>query len=158
MCSARDHGGRVARQFRRKRVESLAGGRFHQVVSAPARDQRRTVALANEPLDRRHGLAELSVEDACVLPHESEETGGLGRGGHHKPTALAFGNELASPLPPPHRCVSVLSDLEKAAIFLPFAKTLLPSRRKGPGLAMGEPAHPALSVNPFLEPVGREAG
>ena len=77
--------------------------------------------------------------------------------GHYQPTALAFGNELASPLPLPHRAVSVLSDLGMAAILALFARTLLPSRRKGPDLATGEAAHPALGVNPFLEPVGREA-
>ena len=149
--------GRVARQFRRERVESLAGGWLRQVLSAPARDKRGTVALANEPLDHGHGLAELGVEDTCVLPHESEETGGLGRAGHHQPTALAFGNELARPLPPPHRAVSVLPDLEKAAILLPFAKILLPSRRKRSDLAMDEAADTALTVDPFLEPIGREA-
>src|SRR5271157_3020799 len=101
---------RVAREFRAKRVESLAGGRLHQVLSAPARDKRGTVALANEPLDRGHGLAELSVEDACTLPHESEETSGLGHAGHDQPTALAFGKELAAPLEAPHRAVPVVSN------------------------------------------------
>ena len=149
--------GGIARQFRRKRVESLAGGRLHQVLGAPARDKRGTAAIANEPLDRRQSLAELGVEDACMLPHQSEETGGLGHAGHHQPTALAFGKELAGPLPAPHRAGSVLPELEKAAILLPFAEILLPPRRKGPDLAMDEAAHTALCVDPFLEPVGREA-
>ena len=149
--------GRVKREFRAKRVEPLAGGGLHQVLSAPARDKRGTVALANEPLDHGHGLAELGVEDTSMRPHESEETGGLGHAGHHQPTARAFGNELTGPLPPPHRAVSVLPDLEKATIFLPFAEILLPSRRKGSDLAMDEAVDTALTVDPFLEPVGREA-
>ena len=33
-------GGRVAREFRAKRIESLAGGGLHQVLGAPARDKR----------------------------------------------------------------------------------------------------------------------
>ena len=49
--------GEVAGEFRGKRVEPLAGRRLHQVLSAPAWDKRRTVALANEALDRRHGPA-----------------------------------------------------------------------------------------------------
>ena len=143
--------GRIAREFRAKRIESLAGGGLHQVLSAPARDKRGTVALANDPLDPRRSLAELSVKDARMLPHESQEAGGLGHAGEDQPTALAFGNELASPLPPPHRAVLVLSDLEKAAILLPFAKILLPSRRERPDLAMDEAADTALTVDPFLK-------
>ena len=45
--------------------------RLHQVLNPPARDKRGTVALANDPLDRRRGLAELSVKDSCMLPHKS---------------------------------------------------------------------------------------
>src|SRR5271166_4272736 len=122
----------VAREFRAKRVESLAGGGLNQVINAPARDERGTVALANGPLNRRRGLAELSVKDACMLPHKSQEAGGLGHDGDDQPTALAFGNDLAGPLPAPHRAVLVVSDLEKAVILLPFAKILLPSRRERP--------------------------
>ena len=140
--------GRVAREFRAKRIESLAGGRLHQVLGAPARDERGTVALANDPLDPRHSLAELSVEDACMLPHKSQEAGGLGHAGDDQPTAFAFGNELAGPLPAPHRAVLVLSDLEKAVIFLPFAKFLLPSRRERPDLAADEAADTALRRRP----------
>ena len=149
--------GRVAREFRAKRIESLAGGGLHQVLDAPARDKRGTVALANDPLDPRRSLAELSVEDACMLPHKSQEAGGLGHAGEDQPTAFAFGNELAGPLPAPHRAVLIVSDLEKAVVLLPFAKILLPSRREGPDLAADEAADTALRVDPFLEPVGREA-
>ena len=46
---------------RGKRAEPLASGGLHQVLYAPAGDKRRTIALANEPFDHRHGLAELSV-------------------------------------------------------------------------------------------------
>src|SRR5580658_6016256 len=56
-----------------------------------------------------------------------------------------------------HRTVPVLSNLEKAAIFLPFAKIFLPAHRKGTGLAMGVPADSALRVDPFLEAEGCEA-
>src|SRR3984957_4390422 len=59
--------GRVAREFRAKRIESLAGGGLHEVVGAPARDERGTVALANDPLDPRPGLAEPGVEDARTV-------------------------------------------------------------------------------------------
>ena len=148
---------RVAREFRAERLESLAGGGLHQVINTPARDERGTVALANDPRNRRRGLAELSVKDACMFPHKSEEAGGLGHTADDQPTALTFGNELAGPLPAPHRTVLVLSDLEKAVILLPFAKILFPSRREGPDLATDEAADTALGVDPFFEPVGREA-
>src|SRR5580704_487279 len=147
----------VAREFRAKRIESLAGGGLHEVVGAPARDERGTVALANDPLDPRPGLAELGVEDACTLPHIAQEAGGLGHAGEDQPTAFAFGNELTSPLPPPHRAVFIVSGLEKAMVLLPFTKILLPSRREGPDLTADEAADTALIVDPFLNPIGGEA-
>src|SRR5271155_4620224 len=101
---------RVAREFRAKRIESLAGGRLHQVLDAPARDKRGTVAFANDPLDPRRSLAELSVKDACMLHHKSQGAGGLGHTGEDQPTAFAFGNELTSPLPPSHRAALIVSD------------------------------------------------
>ena len=149
--------GRVAREFRAEHIKSLPGGRLRQVLCAPARDERGAVALANEPLDRRRSLAELGVEDACTLPHKAQEASGLSHAGEHQPTAFAFGNELASPLPPPHRAVLVVPDLEKAVVLLPFAKILLPSRREGPDLATDEAADTTLTVDPFLEPKGGEA-
>ena len=59
--------GRVAREFRAKRIEPLAGGGLDQVLGAPAGDKRGTVALANDPLDPRRSLAELSVKDARMF-------------------------------------------------------------------------------------------
>ena len=149
--------GRVAREFRAKRIESLAGGGLRQVLDAPARDERGTVALANDPLDPRRSLAELSVKDACMLSHKAQEAGGLGHAGEDQPTAFAFGNELTSPLPAPHRAVLIVSDLEKAMVLLPFAKILLPSRRERPDLAADKAADSALIVDPFLKPKGGEA-
>ncbi len=149
--------GRVAREFRAERIESLAGGGLRQVLDAPARDERGTVALANDPLDPRPSLAELGVEDACTLPHKAQEAGGLGHAGEDQPTAFAFGNELASPLPPPHRAVFIVSGLEKAVVLLPFAEILLPSRRERPDLAADEAADTALTVDPLLNPIGGEA-
>jgi hypothetical protein len=90
-----------------------------------------------------------------MLPHKSQEAGGLGHASNDQPTALAFGNKLASPLPAPHRAVLVVSDLEKAVVLLPFAKILLPTRRERPDLAADKAANTALRVHPFLEPVGR---
>ena len=147
----------VTRQFRAKRLEALPGGGLRQILGAPARDQRGTVALANGPFDPRGGLAELGVEDACTRPHKAQEAGGLGHAGEDQPTAFAFGNELAGPLPPAHRAAFIVSRLEKTMVLLPFAEILLPSRREGPDLAADEAADTALSVDPFLEPVGREA-
>ena len=63
--------GRVAREFSAKRIESLAGGWLRQILHAPARDKRGTIALANGPLDPRPSLAELGVEDACTLSHKA---------------------------------------------------------------------------------------
>ena len=140
--------GRVAREFRAKRIESLAGGGLRQILDAPARDKRGTVALANDPLDPRRSLAELGLEDACTLRHKAQEAGGFGHAGEDQPTAFAFGNELASPLPPPHRAVLIVSGLEKAVVLLPFAKILLPSRREGPDLAVDEAADTALERRP----------
>src|SRR6185369_7052689 len=57
----------------------------------------------------------------------------------------------------PHRTFPVLSNVEKSAIFLPFAKIFLPTHRKGTGLAMGVPADSALRVDLFLEAEGCEA-
>jgi hypothetical protein len=143
---------RIAREFRAKRIESLAGGGLSLILDAPARDKRGTVALANDPLDPRHGLAVLSLKEACTLPHETQEAGWLGQAGDDQPTPLAFGNEFAAPLPAPHRAVLVVSDLENAVIVLPFAKILLPSRRERPKLAADEAADATLAVHPFLEP------
>ena len=83
--------GWIARQVRRERVKPLAGRRLHLILCAGPRDTRRTVALANEPVYRRHGLAEFSVEDAGVPPDKSQEARGLGHTRHDKPTTLAFG-------------------------------------------------------------------
>src|SRR5580704_18812298 len=77
--------GRVAREFRAKRIESLTGGGLRQVVGAPAWDKRGTVALADGSLDPRPSLAELGVEDACTLPHIAQEAGGLGHAGEDQP-------------------------------------------------------------------------
>jgi hypothetical protein len=148
---------RVAREFRAERIESLAAGGFDQVLDAPAGDERGTVALANDPLDPRRSLAELGVEDARMFPDEAQEARGLGRAVEDQPTSLAFGNKFAGPLPPPHRAVFVLSDLEKAVVLLPFAKILLPSRREGSELAADKAVDSALLVDSFLEPKGREA-
>ena len=63
--------GRIAREFSAKRIESLAGGRLRQVLNAPAGDKRGTLALANDPLDPRRRLAELSIKDAGMRSHES---------------------------------------------------------------------------------------
>ena len=82
--------GRIARQFRRKRVKPVAGRRLHQVLSTPAWDKHRTVTLANEPLNRRHGLAEFTVDDTRMPRHESQEAGGLDHASHEQPTTLAF--------------------------------------------------------------------
>src|SRR5580704_372844 len=147
----------IASEFRAKRIESLAGGGVHQVLDAPARDKRGTVALTDGSLDPGPSLAELGVEDACTLPHIAQEAGGLGHAGEDQPTAFAFGNELASPLPPPHRAVFIVSGLEKAVALLPFAKILLPSRRERPDLAADKAADSALAVDPFLNPIGGEA-
>ena len=62
---------KIAREFRAKRIESLAGGGLSLILDPPARDERGTVALANEPLDARRSLAELGVKDACMLPHKA---------------------------------------------------------------------------------------
>ena len=86
-----------------------------------------------------------------MLPHKAQEAGGLGHTSEDQPAAFAFGNELASPFPPPHRAVLVVSDLEKAVVLLPFAKILLPSRREKPELALHEAADTALTVDPLLK-------
>src|ERR1700692_1814826 len=143
--------GRVAREFRAKRIESLAGGGLPQVLDAPARDKRGAVALANDPLDPRRSLAERSLEEACMLPYKSQQAGGLGHTIEDQPTAFAFGNELTSPLPPSHRAALIVSDLGKAMVLLPFAKILLPSRREKPELALHEAADAALTVDPLLK-------
>ena len=148
--------GRVAREFDAKPIESLPGGGLDQVLDAPPRDERGTAALANDPLDPRDGLAELSLKDADMLRHEAQEAGGLGHAGDDQSTAFAFGNELASPLPAAHRAVLIVPDLEKAMVLLPFAKILLPARRERPKLAANVAAHAAVAIHPFLEPVGRE--
>jgi hypothetical protein len=116
-----------------------------------------TVALATDPLDPGRSLAELGVENACMLTHESQEAGGLGHAGDDQPTAFAFGNELAAPFPAPHWAVLIVSELEKAVVFLPFAKFLLPKRGERPDLAPNEAADTAITVDPLLEPVGRHA-
>ena len=102
-----------------------------------------------------------------ITPLRAKPAGLLGFVGKHagvfampvitsrQPSLSAMSSQAHSPLP--HRAVSVLSDLGMAAILALFARTLLPSGRKGPDLATGEAAHPALGVDPFLEPVGREA-
>ena len=82
--------GGIARQFRRKRVKPLSGRWLHQVLSTPAWDKRRTVTLANEPFNRRHGFAELGVENTCALPYKSQEAGRFGHASHEQPTTLAF--------------------------------------------------------------------
>ena len=148
--------GGIAREFLGERIETLAGGRLNKVRGVPARDKRGTAALANDPLDPRDGLAELSLEDADVLRDEAQETRGLGHAGDDQSTAFAFGNELASPLPAPHRAVLIAPDLEKAMVLLPFAKILLPARRERSKLAANEAAHAAVAIHPFLEPVGRK--
>ena len=107
---------------------SWTGSRRHQVLGAPARDKRCTVALANDPLDPRRSLAELSLKDSCIFPDESQKASGLGHAGDDQPTAFAFGNDLAGPLPAAHWAVPVVSDLRKTVILLPFAKILLPPR------------------------------
>jgi hypothetical protein len=147
----------IAREFGAERIESLAGGGLRQVLDAPAGKKRGTVALANEPLDRRRGLGELGVEDACVLPNKAQEAGGLGLAAEDQPAAFTFCNELTHPLPPPHRAVLVFSDLGKAMALLPFAKILLPSRREKPELATHEAVDTALLVDPFLKPIGGKA-
>ncbi len=63
--------GWVAREFRGKRAEPLAAGGLRQILDAPARDQRGTVAFANGPLDPRRSLAKLRVKNACMLPHKA---------------------------------------------------------------------------------------
>ena len=63
--------GRIAREFGPQRIESLAGGGLRQVLNAPAGDKRGTLALANDPLDRRRRLAGLSIKDAGMRSHES---------------------------------------------------------------------------------------
>src|SRR4029077_6877410 len=143
--------GWIAREFRAKRIESLAGGGLHEVVGAPAWDKRGTVALANDPLDPRCRFAELGVKDACMLNDETQGPGRLGHASEDQPAAFAFGNELTSPFPPPHRPVLIVSDLEKAVVLLPFAKILLPSRREKPELALHEAADTALTVDPLLK-------
>src|ERR1700722_18563907 len=148
---------RLAREVCAERIESLAGGGLRQVLDGPARDARGTAALANDPHDPRPSLAELGVEDACTLPHKAQEAGGLGHAGEDQPTAFAFGNELTSPLPPPHRAVFIISGLEKTVVLLPFAKILLPSGRESPDLAADKAANSALPVDPFLNPIGGEA-
>src|ERR1700722_20183618 len=142
---------RVAREFRAERIESLARGGLHQVLDAPARDKRGTVALTNDPLDPPRSLAESSVKDACMLPYKSQQAGGLGHTSEDQPAAFAFGNELTGPLPPSHRAALIVSDLGKAMVLLPFAKILLPSRREKPELALHEAADTALAVDPFLK-------
>jgi len=83
--------GRIARQFRGKGIKPVAGRRLHQILDAGAWDMGGTVALANELIDRRHGLAELNVHDTRMPRHESQEARGLGHAGQDQPTALAFG-------------------------------------------------------------------
>ena len=83
-----------------------AGSRANSAASASSRcraagstksstlaawDKGGTVTLANEPLNRRHGLAELKVHDTRMPRHESQEARGLGHAGQEQPTALAFG-------------------------------------------------------------------
>jgi hypothetical protein len=63
--------GRIAREFGAQRIESLSAGWLRQVFDAPAWDKRGAVALANDPLNPRHGLAVLSLEEACMLPHKT---------------------------------------------------------------------------------------
>ena len=58
---------RVAREFGAKPIEPAPRGGLDQVLGAPPRDERRTLALANDPLDPRRGLAELGVKDAGAL-------------------------------------------------------------------------------------------
>ena len=142
---------RLAREFRAKRIESLSGGGLHEILSAPARDKRGTVALANDPLDSRRSLAERGVKDACMLPHEAQEAGGLRHTSEDQSAAFAFGDELASPLPPSHRAILVLSGLEKMMVLLPFAKILLPPRREKPELAVHEAADTTLTVDPLIK-------
>ena len=86
-----------------------------------------------------------------MLSHQAQQAGGLGRAGEDQPTAFAFGNELTHPLPPPHRAVLIVSDLEKAVVLLPFAEILLPSRRERPKLAAHEATNTALTVDPLLK-------
>src|SRR5579871_4322521 len=145
----------IAREFRAKRIESGPAGGLRQVLDAPPRDQRGTFTLPDEPLDPGSGLAELSVKDPGAGRDETQDAGGLGHSGDDQPAAFALGNEFAGPFPAPHRAVFVVSRLEKAVIFLPFAEILLPSRRERSDLAPDEAADAALSVHPFLEPVGR---
>ena len=63
--------GRIAREFGAQRIELLAGGGLRQVLNAPAGDKRGTLALANDPLDRRRRLAGLSIKDAGMRSHKS---------------------------------------------------------------------------------------
>src|ERR1700727_3671336 len=86
-----------------------------------------------------------------MLPYKSQQAGGLGHTREDHPAAFTFGNELTSPLPSSHRPVLIVSDLEKAVVLLPFAKILLPSRRKKPELALHEAADTALTVDPLLK-------
>ena len=62
---------RVACKFNGKRIEALSGSRLRQVLNAPAGDKRGTLALANDPLDPRRRLAELSIKDAGMRSHKS---------------------------------------------------------------------------------------
>ena len=158
---------RVAREFGAKRIEPLAGGGLDQVLGAPARDKRGTVALANDPLDPRCSLAELSVEDACLVHRKSQDAGGFGHAGEDQPTAFAFGNELTGPFPPSHRAALIVSDLGKAMVFLPFAEILLPSRRERAELATDKASDTTLRIvrssnrkgaRPFEFPKARGVG
>ena len=70
---------KIAREFRAKRIESLAGGGLSLILDPPARDERGTVALANDPLDPATALPYSASKRPACFPTKPKKPAGSAR-------------------------------------------------------------------------------